>query len=49
MGSVWASLGVAGIIRCARGVEAPNWFLAVIFEARAWDGEPVNAEPGAGG
>lgn len=40
-----ASLKIAGIIHGAWGVEAPNGFLTVIFAARAWDGEPVNAEP----
>jgi 8-oxo-dGTP pyrophosphatase MutT (NUDIX family) len=40
-----AALKVAGIIHGAWGVEAPNGFLTVIFAARAWDGEPVNAEP----
>jgi ADP-ribose pyrophosphatase YjhB (NUDIX family) len=39
------SLRIAGIIHGAWGVEAPNGFLTVIFAARAWDGEPVNAEP----
>lgn len=40
-----ASLTIAGIIHGARGVEAPNGFLTVIFAARKWEGEPVNAEP----
>lgn len=40
-----ASLRIAGIIHGAHGVEAPNGFLTVIFAARKWDGEPVNAEP----
>jgi 8-oxo-dGTP pyrophosphatase MutT (NUDIX family) len=40
-----ATLHVAGIIHGARGVEAPDGFLTVIFAARQWDGEPVNAEP----
>ena len=39
------SLKVAGIIHGAWGVEAPNGFLTVIFAARTWQGEPVNAEP----
>jgi hypothetical protein len=39
------SLRIAGIIHGAWGVEAPNGFLTIIFAARAWDGEPVNAEP----
>lgn len=40
-----ASLRVAGIIHGAWGVEAPNGFLTVVFAARDWDGQPVNAEP----
>jgi len=40
-----ATLRVAGIIHGAWGVEAPNGFLTVVFSAREWDGEPVNAEP----
>lgn len=40
-----ASLKIAGIIHGAWGVEAPNGFLTVIFAVRAWNGEPVNAEP----
>lgn len=40
-----AALRVAGIIHGAWGVEAPNGFLTVIFAARKWDGQPVNAEP----
>jgi 8-oxo-dGTP pyrophosphatase MutT (NUDIX family) len=40
-----ASLRIAGIIHGAWGVEAPNGFLTVVFAARAWEGEPVNAEP----
>jgi 8-oxo-dGTP pyrophosphatase MutT (NUDIX family) len=38
-------LRIAGIIHGAWGVEAPNGFLTVMFAARTWDGEPVNAEP----
>ncbi len=40
-----ATLRIAGIIHGARGVEAPNGFLTVIFAAHQWDGQPVNAEP----
>lgn len=40
-----AFLKVAGIIHGAWGVEAPNGFLTIIFAARTWQGEPVNAEP----
>jgi 8-oxo-dGTP pyrophosphatase MutT (NUDIX family) len=40
-----ATLRVAGLIHGAWGVEAPNGFLTVIFAARQWHGEPVNAEP----
>jgi 8-oxo-dGTP pyrophosphatase MutT (NUDIX family) len=39
------ALKIAGIIHGAWGVEAPNGFLTVIFAARSWAGEPVNAEP----
>jgi 8-oxo-dGTP pyrophosphatase MutT (NUDIX family) len=40
-----ADLKVAGVIHGARGVEAPNGFLTVVFAAGSWTGEPVNAEP----
>lgn len=40
-----AELKVAGIIHGARGVEAPNGFLTVVFVAHTWTGDPVNAEP----
>lgn len=40
-----ATLKIAGIIHGAWGVEAPNGFLTVVFAARSWQGEPVNAEP----
>lgn len=40
-----ASLRIAGIIHGAHGVEDPNGFLTVIFAARKWAGDPVNAEP----
>ena len=40
-----ASVRVAGIIHGAWGVEAPIGFPTVIFAARTWQGEPVNAEP----
>lgn len=39
------SLSLAGVIHGARGVEAPNGFLTLVFVARSWSGEPVNAEP----
>ncbi|MFG2024269.1 NUDIX domain-containing protein [Streptomyces sp. NPDC048825] len=39
------SLKVAHIIHCARGVEAPNGFLTVVFAAHQWSGEPENREP----
>ncbi len=40
------SLKVAHIIHGARGVEAPNGFLTVVFAAHEWSGEPENREPG---
>ncbi|MER5358080.1 NUDIX domain-containing protein [Streptomyces sp. NPDC002785] len=39
------SLNVAHIIHGARGVEAPNGFLTVVFVAHEWTGEPENREP----
>lgn len=39
------SLRVAHIIHGARGVEAPNGFLTVVFTAHEWTGEPENREP----
>lgn len=39
------SLKVAHIIHGARGVEAPNGFLTVVFAAHEWTGEPQNREP----
>lgn len=40
-----AELKVAGIIHGARGVEAPNGFVTIVFVAHTWSGRPVNAEP----
>ncbi|WP_445526365.1 NUDIX domain-containing protein [Streptomyces cyslabdanicus] len=39
------SLKVAHIIHGARGVEAPNGFLTVVFVAHEWAGKPANREP----
>ncbi|MEV6791118.1 NUDIX domain-containing protein [Streptomyces sp. NPDC051320] len=39
------SLKVAHIIHSARGVEAPNGFLTLVFAADEWTGEPENREP----
>ncbi|OIJ96723.1 DNA mismatch repair protein MutT [Streptomyces sp. MUSC 14] len=39
------ALKVAHIIHGAWGVEAPNGFLTVVFEAHDWTGEPENCEP----
>ncbi|WP_121841579.1 NUDIX domain-containing protein [Streptomyces sp. S5] len=39
------ALKVAHIIHGARGVEAPNGFLTVVFAAHEWAGEPENREP----
>jgi 8-oxo-dGTP pyrophosphatase MutT (NUDIX family) len=39
------ALKVAHIIHGARGVEAPNGFLTVVFAAHEWCGDPENREP----
>ncbi|MBD0745024.1 NUDIX domain-containing protein [Streptomyces sp. CBMA152] len=39
------SLKVAHVIHGARGVEAPNGFLTVVFATHEWTGEPENREP----
>jgi ADP-ribose pyrophosphatase YjhB (NUDIX family) len=39
------SLKIAHIIHGARGVEAPNGFLTVVFAAHEWTGGPENREP----
>jgi len=39
------ALRVAHIIHGARGVEAPNGFLTVVFATHEWTGEPENREP----
>lgn len=39
------TLQFAHIIHGARGVEAPNGFLTVVFAAHQWTGEPENREP----
>lgn len=38
-------LRLAHVIHAARGVEAPNGFLTVLFAAHRWSGTPVNTEP----
>ena len=40
-----SDLRLVHVIHGARGVEAPNGFLTVVFAAREWTGEPVNREP----
>ncbi|MET8539052.1 NUDIX domain-containing protein [Kitasatospora sp. NPDC004799] len=40
-----ADLHLAHVIHGARGVEAPNGFLTVVFAAHHWSGELVNGEP----
>jgi 8-oxo-dGTP pyrophosphatase MutT (NUDIX family) len=40
------ALRPAHVIHCARGVEAPNGFLTIVFATREWSGEPANREPG---
>jgi 8-oxo-dGTP pyrophosphatase MutT (NUDIX family) len=39
------ALHVAHVIHAARGVEAPNGFLTVVFVAHAWTGRLCNPEP----
>ncbi|MFF9036731.1 NUDIX domain-containing protein [Streptomyces sp. NPDC014892] len=39
------ALEVAHVIHAARGVEAPDGFLTVVFVAHEWTGEPENREP----
>ncbi|MFH9353515.1 NUDIX domain-containing protein [Kitasatospora sp. NPDC017646] len=39
------ALRLAHVIHGARGVEAPNGFLTVVFAAHDWSGDPVNVEP----
>ncbi|MBI3685810.1 MAG: NUDIX domain-containing protein [Actinobacteria bacterium] len=39
------TLELAHVIHGARGVEAPNGFLTVVFAAHTWTGELLNAEP----
>ncbi|MEU6235713.1 NUDIX domain-containing protein [Kitasatospora sp. NPDC047058] len=38
-------LRLVHVIHGARGVEAPNGFLTVVFAAHRWSGELVNGEP----
>ncbi|WP_030062220.1 MULTISPECIES: NUDIX domain-containing protein [Streptomyces] len=38
-------LRLAHVIHGARGVEAPNGFLTVVFAAHRWSGELTNGEP----
>ncbi len=38
-------LHLAHVIHGARGVEAPNGFLTVVFAAHQWSGELINSEP----
>lgn len=40
-----SDLRLAHIIHGARGVEAPNGFLTVVFSAHSWSGSLVNSEP----
>jgi 8-oxo-dGTP pyrophosphatase MutT (NUDIX family) len=39
-------LRLAHVVHGAWGVESPNGFVTVVFVAHAWEGEPVNREPG---
>ena len=38
-------LTLAHVIHGARGVEAPDGFVTVVFAATSWSGELINAEP----
>ncbi|WP_188298695.1 NUDIX domain-containing protein [Streptomyces sp. CBMA156] len=38
-------LRLAHVIHGARGVEAPNGFLTVVFAAHRWSGDLINGEP----
>ncbi|MDX2549813.1 NUDIX domain-containing protein [Streptomyces stelliscabiei] len=39
------ALEVAHLIHAARGVDAPDGYLTVVFVAHEWTGEPGNREP----
>ncbi|WP_405535854.1 NUDIX domain-containing protein [Streptomyces sp. NBC_00075] len=39
------SLSVAHVVHGAKGVEAPNGYLTVVFATHTWTGEPENREP----
>lgn len=40
-----ADLRLAHVVHGARGAEAPNGFLTLVFVVERWSGEPVNREP----
>ncbi|MGH6653972.1 MAG: NUDIX domain-containing protein [Actinocrinis sp.] len=40
------SMRLVHVIHGARGVEAPNGFLTVVFAVEQWSGEAANKEPG---
>lgn len=40
-----ADLTLAQVVHGARGAEAPNGFLTVVFRTERWSGRPVNREP----
>lgn len=40
-----ADLRLAHVVHGARGAEAPNGFLTVVFRTERWSGRPVNREP----
>ncbi|MDT0265627.1 NUDIX domain-containing protein [Streptomyces sp. DSM 44915] len=40
-----SALRVAHVLHAAKGAEAPNGFLTVIFSTETWHGEPRNVEP----
>ncbi|MFE5597491.1 NUDIX domain-containing protein [Streptomyces sp. NPDC056549] len=39
------SLTLAHVIHAARGVEAPNGFITIVFATRSWEGQLENREP----
>ncbi|UED84228.1 NUDIX domain-containing protein [Streptomyces profundus] len=40
-----SALRLAHVLHVARGVEAPNGFVTVVFRTEDWSGEPRNVEP----
>ncbi|WP_062206718.1 NUDIX domain-containing protein [Streptomyces sp. NBRC 109706] len=40
-----SALRLAHVLHAARGVEAPNGFVTMVFRTEEWSGEPRNVEP----